>query len=189
MYNTEEIVKEALDDKRNLKKLTKDESKELSAMREVLMNLSAFKIRFIEQYIRTASAAQAARLAGSTSKTPEAVGYKLLQDPQIQKAIAMAMKKRIEATGLDTVEVIMKIREVYDAAMEAGKFSEANKACELLQKEIDRASKAPESTTKQQAQLAKLEEGGGNVDHELSKVLELVQGISASSTRDILQRS
>jgi hypothetical protein len=177
--NESDIVKEAMEN-REFKLLNRDEAKEMKALREILNDLSAFQIRFVEQYIRTASASQAARLAGSKSATPETIGYKLLQDPRIQKAIAIAMKKRIEAVGLDTVEVIMKIREVYDAAMESGKFNEANRACELLQKEIDRASKAPEGLTKQGKIIAKLEEGGGNVDHELSKVLEIVQNIRAS---------
>jgi hypothetical protein len=179
MINANEIVHQATDAK-EFKLLNREESKEMKVLRDLLTDLSAFQIRFIEQYIRTASAGQAARLAGSKSDKPENVGYKLLQDPRIQKAIAIAMKKRIEAVGLDTVEVIMKIREVYDAAMEAGKFNEANRACELLQKEIDRASKAPEGLTKQGKLIAKLEDGGGNVDHELSKVLEIVQNIKAS---------
>lgn len=59
---------------------------------------------------------------GSKSNSPEVVGYKLLQNPNVQMAIAIIMKKRIEAVGLDTIEVIMKIRRVYDEALVAGKF-------------------------------------------------------------------
>jgi len=165
-----------------LKLLTRDEKKEYEKLREILKGLTSFQIRFVEQYIRTASAGKAAKLAGSQSVTPEIVGYKLLQNPSIQMAISIAMKKRIEAVGLDTIEVIQKIREVYDAAMQSGKFDAANKACELLQKEIERASKyqpLSEKTTK--AGKAALEpkpiheEDGVNIDTNLTNIIEMIQ--------------
>ena len=144
-----------MEDISDYKLLTTDKAKDTKALRDILIGLSPFQIRFIEQYIRTGSAGQAARLTGSEAKNPETIGYKLLQDERIIKAIAIAMKKRIEAVGLDSVEVIMKIREVYDAAMEAGRFQDANKACELLQKEIERASKAAEVVTTEKKKLEK----------------------------------
>lgn len=169
-------LKDASLEKEELKLLNRDEAKEAKALRELLISLSAFQIRFIEQYIRTASAGKAARLAGSKSNTPETVGYKLLQDPRIQKAIAIAMKKRIEAVGLDTVEIIQKLREVYDLALEAGKFNDANRACELLQKEIERATKGA-GETKATKTLAKMELDGQDVSEELDKVISIVNSI------------
>ena len=121
--------------------INRNEKKELEELRKLLTEMTAFEIRFVEGYIRTASAAAAAKEAGSTSVNPQLIGYKMLQKPNVIKAIAIAMKKRIEAVGLDTVEVIQKTREVYDAAMMAGKFEAANKACELLMKQIELASK------------------------------------------------
>lgn len=168
-----------------LKLLTRDERKEYEKLREILKGLTSFQIRFVEQYIRTASAGKAARLAGSNSVTPEIVGYKLLQNPSIQMAISIAMKKRIEAVGLDTVEVIQKIREVYDAAMQSGKFESANKACELLQKEIDRASKyQPINEKLSKPGKAAIdpkpihEEEGFNIDDNLTNIIEMVQKAS-----------
>jgi len=174
----QETVKQAAKEE-ELKLLTRDEHKEFQVLRELLNGLSTFQIRFIEQYIRTASAGLAARKAGSRSNTPETIGYKLLQNPNIQKAIAIAMKKRIEAVGLDTIEVIMKIREVYDAALEAGKYDAANKACELLQKEIERASRAPgyqAEVSRPGAVFARLpsEEYLDNTKEDLEKVIEII---------------
>lgn len=137
MFNAVEVAT----DPKGFIMLNRDEKKELKELRETLLKLTAFQIRFVESYIRTASAAKSATLAGSTSATPDIVGYKLLQNPDIMKAIAIAMKKRIEAVGLDTVEVIQKTREVYDLALAAGKFDAANKACELLMRQIELASK------------------------------------------------
>lgn len=167
------------------KLLKRDEKKEAKALREVLLKLSTFQVRFVEQYIRTASASHAARLAGSKSGNPEIVGYKLLQNPTVQQAIALAMRKRIEAVGLDSIEVIQKIRAIYDVAMENGKYADANKACELLQKEIERASKKP--TIDQTPEFYKgassknlpvphedLIEHGVNIDEDLEKVISII---------------
>lgn len=137
MFNAVEVAT----DPNGFVTLNRNEKAELKELRETLLKLTAFQIRFVEGYIRTASPATAAKEAGSTSVNPELVGYKTLQNPNVIKAIAIAMKKRIEAVGLDTVEVIQKTREVYDAAMLAGKFEAANKACELLMKQIELASK------------------------------------------------
>lgn len=137
MFNAIEVAV----DPSNFVTLKRNDKAEFEELRKCLLECTAFEIRFIEGYIRTASAATSAKEAGSTSVNPELIGYKLLQKPRIQKAIAIAMKKRIEAVGLDTVEVIQKTREVYDAAMFAGKFEAANKACELLMRQIELASK------------------------------------------------
>lgn len=164
-----------------LKGLQRRDRKEHKRLRELLTELNPFKIRFVEQYIRTASASESARLAGSQSKTPEVVGYKTLQDPIVQQCIAIAMKMRIEAVGLDTLEVIQKIREVYDAAMEAGKYDSAIKACDLLQKEIERASKvipskAGEAFVNKNKPITL--EDGVDAGTELSNVLSLIQSKS-----------
>lgn len=126
-------------DKEELKLLNRDEQKEYKVLRELLTTMTAMQIRFVEAYVKTASAAQAARMAGSKSANPEIVGYTMLKMPKIQQAVAIAMKKRIEAVGLDTVEVIQKIREVYNHALNEKNYQAAIKACELLQKEIDKA--------------------------------------------------
>jgi phage terminase small subunit len=170
-------------DAQETKLLDRDEKKEYAKLREILITLTPFQINFIEQYVRTASAGKAAKLAGSKSNTPEAVGYKLLADPRIQMALAIAMKKRIEAVGLDSVEIIQKAREVYTLAVEDKKYADSLKALEILQKEIERASKAPGGLTKvgdavvKSAKTSKpiYEEDGVDSQTELERVVNLVR--------------
>lgn len=175
------VVKAATEES-EFKLLNKEERKDTIALREMLSDLTSFQIRFIEQYIRCGVAGQAARLAGSKAANTDTVGYRLLQDIKIQRCIAIAMKKRIEAVGLDTVEVIQKIREVYDAAMEAGKFDAANKACELLQKEIERATKG---SSLEATKVGKVVAGLGGQGHNDQEVVatELDRVVSLISTK------
>jgi phage terminase small subunit len=165
-------------DNEELKLLNRDEKKEYKTLRELLTQMTPLQIKFVEAYIKTASAAKAARMAGSKSANPDIVGYTMLKMPKVQQAIAIAMKKRIEAVGLDTVEVIQKIREVYHQAMEEKKFSDAIKACELLQKEIDKASKAPSDLNAVGSALVKAKEGRKEVEDESGKDEALEKVIS-----------
>ncbi len=166
-------------DNEELKLLNRDEKKEYKTLRELLTQMTPLQIKFVEAYIKTASAAKAARMAGSKSANPDIVGYTMLKMPKVQQAIAIAMKKRIEAVGLDTVEVIQKIREVYHQAMEEKKFSDAIKACELLQREIDKAAKAPSSDLNAVGSaLVKAKEGRKEVEAESGKDEALEKVIS-----------
>jgi phage terminase small subunit len=167
-------------DKEELKLLTRDEQKEYKVLRELLTSMTAMQIRFVEAYVKTASAAQAARMAGSKSANPEIVGYTMLKNPKVQQAIAIAMKKRIEAVGLDTIEVITKIREVYNHALNEKNYAAAIKACELLQKEIDKAN-GPQKKNAVGEQLEKDSRGGSKPtesneekDEALAKVISIL---------------
>jgi phage terminase small subunit len=155
-------------DKEELKLLTRDEQKEYKVLRELLTTMTSMQIRFVEAYVKTASAAQAARMAGSKSANPEIVGYTMLKNPKVQQAIAIAMKKRIEAVGLDTIEVITKIREVYNHALNEKNYTAAIKACELLQKEIDKAN-GPQKKNAVGEQLEKDSGGGMSTKAETSE--------------------
>lgn len=164
-----------------MKLLNRDEKKEYTKLREILSQLSGFQVRFVEAYIKTASAAQAAKMAGSESKSPEVIGYKTLQIPMVQQAIAIAMKKRIEAVGLDTVEVVEKTRRVYNEALAAGKYESAIKACDLLNSMIQQAqkavpSKSGEALVNKNKPIA-LEDGVDSKE-QLHNVLSLIQSKS-----------
>lgn len=164
-----------------MKLLNRDDKKEYTKLREILLKLNGFDIRFIEAYIKTASASEAARMAGSNSKTPETVGYKTLQKPLVQQALAIAMKKRIEAVGLDSVEVIEKTRRVYNEALAAGKYESAIKACDLLNSMIQQAlklqpSKAGQALVNKDKTIAM--EDGVDTKEQLDNVLTLIQSKS-----------
>lgn len=173
-------------DKEELKLLNRDEQKEYKILRELLTTMTPMQIRFVEAYVKTASAAQAARMAGSKSGSPEVVGYSMLKMPKVQQAIAIAMKKRIEAVGLDTIEVIQKIREVYNHALNEKNYQAAIKACELLQKEIDKARQTKNTVGEQ---LVK--DSGGKVsnaseslekDEALEKVISILSRANPGNT-------
>jgi len=172
-------------DKEELKLLNRDEQKEYKVLRELLTTMTPLQIRFVEAYVKTASAAQAARMAGSKSGNPEIVGYTMLKMPKVQQAVAIAMKKRIEAVGLDTIEVIQKIREVYNHALSEKNYQAAIKACELLQKEIDKA-KVTKGVIGEQLEKdsrgtkAPVEEGGK--DEALEKVISILSRANPGTT-------
>lgn len=104
--------------------------------RDVVRDLTPFERRFVEAYLKCDSGAEAARVAGSNAKNLEQVAYNTKKRPHVMTAIAVGLNYRIQAAALDDNEVIMKLREVFDAAMEDGKYAEANKAAELLGKTI-----------------------------------------------------
>jgi hypothetical protein len=169
-------------DPKELKLLNRDEKKEMLVLRELMKDMTAFQIRFIEAYIKTASPGMAAKMAGSQSARPEQIGYNLLQEDKIQKAIAIAMKKRIEAVGLDTIEVIQKLREIYDAAMLAGKYDAANKACELLTRQIELAQKFnSETQVAKQSNVGKKAFGPQGSESDLSRVLDVLSKFGSKS--------
>ena len=95
-------------------------------------NLSPFEVDFVTHYFSSDSGAEAARKAGSTAKRPEAVAYNTLQRPNVQAAINWGMKNRIEAAGIDSRAIISMLKTVYNEALAAGKYNDANKAAELL---------------------------------------------------------
>ena len=55
-----------------------------------------------------------------------------MSSPKVQTAIALGMKARIEAAGVDSIEVIQMLRSNYYAATESANHTAANRAAELL---------------------------------------------------------
>lgn len=110
------------------------ENRSAEDFRLVMARLNPFRRNFVEAYLKCDSVAEAARCAGSTAKNPDRVGYNTLQDPDVQKAIALGMFRRIEAAALDSTEVITNLREIHQKAMEEGKFNDAFKATEAMGK-------------------------------------------------------
>lgn len=113
-----------------LQKEPKDPERE--ELYEILAQLSPFEQRFIEAYPKASSGAEAARMAGSIAKRPEQVANNTLRKKEVMRAIALMRARRIEASGLDEVEVIEKIRSVFTQALAHKKYQDANKAAELL---------------------------------------------------------
>jgi len=76
--------------------------------------------------------AQAAELAGYKGDNLSAVGSRLEALPNVTKAISEGTKERIKNAALSHVDIVNKFMEIWDRAMEAGKYNEANKAMEHI---------------------------------------------------------
>lgn len=116
-------------------------------------DLTPFEREFVVHYMSSKSGAEAARKAGSQAKKPESVAYSMLQKPNVQAAINWGTKNRIAAAGIDSLEVISMLRQVYSLALEKGKYNDANKAAELLGSHLGmfRTSQIAETALKSEA--------------------------------------
>jgi phage terminase small subunit len=94
--------------------------------------LTPFQADFVAAYINSKNPTEAVRKIGSKSKRPEAVASNMMKMPNVQAAINWALKCRVEAAGVNDREVITMIRRVYEEAMAAGKYNDANKAAQML---------------------------------------------------------
>jgi phage terminase small subunit len=106
--------------------------KEELTLKKLLAKLSEKEMRFVEAYIKTLNATEAHKMTGIPVKHHDQAGYAMMQKPAVQTAIAIALKRRIEAIGLDETGVITDIKRVYDEAMKIDKLDVALKAAELL---------------------------------------------------------
>ncbi len=73
--------------------------------------LPAKYARFVEEYLVVLNAAEAARRAGYSEKSAKEQGFHLLQRPEIQKAIAAAIKARSKRTQVSQDEVVKGLKE------------------------------------------------------------------------------
>lgn len=100
--------------------------------RKAVLHLTDFEYKFVLAYTKASSNAEAARMAGSVSKNPERVAWNTLQKPHVQHAIALAMRRRIEAAALDSTEVIDNLRLNHRMALERGDIKAANESVKLM---------------------------------------------------------
>ena len=111
------------------------------------MSLTAGQQRFVEEFLIDVNAKEAAIRAGFSKKTAKQQGYKLLQRPEVQEAVAAAMQARSERTKagqdwiverlVENVERAMQLKPVLDGqgkstGEHAYQGAVANKALELL---------------------------------------------------------
>lgn len=96
--------------------------------------LNARQKRFCEEYVKEPNATKAAIAAGYTKASATVTSCRLMKQPHIQEYID-ALHTEIAARNEITIDSIVKnLRDVYAAAMKDGKFSDANRAMELLGK-------------------------------------------------------
>lgn len=98
-------------------------------------NLSNFEKSYAEFRVKGMSQANAAKSAGSKAKTNanlSRVGYNTEQREDVKRYMNYLMESRAKAAMVDDVDIIDKLNRTWEAAYAAGKYSDANKAAELL---------------------------------------------------------
>jgi hypothetical protein len=97
-------------------------------------NLSGFQRKYCEFRSKGFTQALSAFKAGSTAEESARgrVGYQVEQIPGVKEYILYLQEERAKVTGVDELEVIQKIRQVFDRAMHLDKLKEANTSAQLL---------------------------------------------------------
>ncbi len=100
--------------------------------------LTAKQRAFVEEYQIDLNATQAAIRAGYSKDTAYSIGWENLKKPEIQSAIAQAMKMRSERAEVTADRVVEIISDTIEKCRQDNKFQAANvlKGCELLGKHI-----------------------------------------------------
>lgn len=152
--------------------------------------MSPMQRRYAEYRARGLSQTDAAIKAGSKGQTREIlgrVGYNMEYEIKgLKDYIAFLQKKTAEAAMLTSTEIIEKLREVYEQAMKDGKYSDANKALELmgnaiqLFKQQGKGSSTPiqdevESRTTKNNVGAFKEEGSSTINETKRKLASLLK--------------
>lgn len=97
--------------------------------------LSNFQRTYCEFRAKGLTQAEAALRAGSDAKDAQArgsVGYSIERIDGAKEYISFLTEQRAVASGLDTLEIINKLRDIYDYAVSKGQLKEANRSIELM---------------------------------------------------------
>lgn len=114
------------------------------ALRNKLSNMTSFARKYAEYRAKGLKQADAAQKAGSVANGRQGlskVGWNTEQQDGVKEYILWLEHKRAKASVIDNLELVQKLRDVYDEAMSAGKYNDANKAIELLGNMIGAFSK------------------------------------------------
>ena len=98
--------------------------------------MNARRSTFVQQYILTGNATQAAISAGYSKKGAKQIGSRLLTDADIKEAVNKARTKAAERFEITQDKVIAEIVDIGAEARAAGVYSSALKAKELIGKHI-----------------------------------------------------
>lgn len=104
-------------------------------LKNKLEKLSPFAKRYAEFRSKGLSQSDAAKKAGSEATSKDnlgRVGWNTEQMDGVKEYIVWLEMKRAKACAIDDMEIVSKLRAVYESAMLDGKYADANKALELL---------------------------------------------------------
>lgn len=142
--------------------------------RKALFKLTEFQRRFVEGYLESGCATEAARIAGSKAKNLNQVGWNTLNSEHVQTAIALGLNTMIQAAALNSTEIINNFRNVFMKAMEEGKYSEANKATENLGRILGLFKDTNASKAKVDAKAKEIREADSKTDSETDNMLAIL---------------
>ena len=97
--------------------------------------LTGMQKKYCEYRAKGLKQHEAAERAGSTATSKQSrgrVGYNMEQEPGAAEYINWLQEQRARAACVDEIEIIEKIRAVYDEAMNDGKYGDANNAAKML---------------------------------------------------------
>ncbi len=121
--------------------MTKDTTVDITSekmpelLKTKLESLTPFARRYAEYRAKGLKQPDSAEKAGSQAEGRASlgrVGWNTEQLDGVKEYILWLEHKRARAAVIDDLEIVDKLREVVDMAMEAGKFADANKALEHL---------------------------------------------------------
>lgn len=94
--------------------------------------LTVKQLAFCDEYLIDLCATKAAKRAGYSEKTADVQGYQLLHKTSVADRIAELQAERQERTSVTADYVLKELVRSHESARDAGKFSDNNKALELL---------------------------------------------------------
>ncbi len=125
----------------------------------------------------------AAKKAGSqaSDESLRHIGYNIEQMPGTKEYMLWLKKEQSKTSLIDGDELIVKLREVYIASMKEDKFSDANKAIELMGRMIGYFGGSTDivnqkKTDKEEINLKGFKEESGTEDNETdTRIIQLQQ--------------
>lgn len=93
--------------------------------------------RFVEQYLIDLNGTQAAIRAGYSHNGAEVTGHRLLRHPKIAALVVEGQAKLSEKSGIDALWVLNEAADVYRAARDGDKLTEALRALDIVGKHVN----------------------------------------------------
>lgn len=162
-------------------------------LRRKFEQFTPFQRLYAEYRAKGLKQSEAAKKAGSQAEDRGAlgrVGYNTERMAGIKEYILWMGEQRAKASVIDDIEIVEKLRRVYDEAITAGKFADANKAAELLGNVIGlfrpkqlESGTSLSSKTKNNVNAFKEEDNEDTVEQKQRKLHSLLKDINTLNNK------
>ncbi len=92
---------------------------------------------FVREYLIDLNATQAAIRAGYSEATAYSQGQRMLKNVEVAAALTEAKEQRAEKCDIDALWVLREAKDLYQAAREADKLSDAATALKMVGAHVD----------------------------------------------------